>query len=65
MEGNWAAQIGPNNKYQYNGKELNDDFGLNWNDYGARFYDPAIGRWNAIDPMGEKYYSLSSISDAL
>ena len=27
------------NKYQYNGKELNDDFGLNWNDYGARWYD--------------------------
>lgn len=27
-------------KYQYNEKELVDDFGLNWNDYSARFYDP-------------------------
>lgn len=40
-------------KYQYNGKSLEDDFGLNWNDYGARFYDPALGRWHTIDPLAE------------
>ena len=59
MEGPWNGAKG-DNKYQYNGKEWNDDFGLGWNDYGARFYDAAVGRWMTIDPMSEKmpHYSL-------
>lgn len=44
-------------KFKYNGKELNDELGLDWYDFGARNYDPALGRWMNLDPLAEKYYS--------
>ena len=43
--------------YKYNGKELERMHGLDWYDYGARMYDAAIGCWNGVDALSEKYYS--------
>lgn len=48
-----SYQTGAENKFTYNGKELEDEFGLDWYHYGARFYDPTVGRWWVIDPMDE------------
>jgi RHS repeat-associated protein len=49
-------------KYKYNGKEWQDELGLNFYDYGARNYDPAIGRWMNTDPLAEKFPNHSPYS---
>jgi len=52
--GNSVAQ-----KFVYNGKELNEELGLDWHDFGARNYDASLGRWMNLDPHADTYMSLS------
>ncbi len=57
-----SLTIGPmtnSNRYQYNSKEWQNELSLNLYDYGARMFDPAIGRWGVVDPLAEKYPGVS------
>jgi len=52
--GAWQQSGASRNKYLYNGKELEGEgLGLNWFDYGARRYDPQLGKWHSVDPVDE------------
>ncbi len=54
--GNSVAQ-----RYKFGGKEYDESFDgtLNTYDFGARNYDPAIGRWMNIDPLAELMMTYS------
>ena len=57
MEGmGWLQPTTPNNHYRYTGQEQSN-FG--WYDYGARWYDPVVGRMMQVDPAAAEYSGWS------
>jgi RHS repeat-associated protein len=51
--------------YLYNGKELQDELGFGWLDFGARMYMPEIGRWGVIDLLADEYCFVSAYTYVL
>ncbi|MFD1315428.1 RHS repeat domain-containing protein [Namhaeicola litoreus] len=53
-----TAINGNPHKYMFGGKELQDEIvgssSFEVYDFGARNYDPALGRWMVLDPLAEK-----------
>ncbi|BAS27240.1 RHS repeat-associated core domain protein [Limnochorda pilosa] len=45
----WAGVMGPYNRYAFTGKEYDPKTGLYY--FGARWYDPEVGRWTSQDPV--------------
>ena len=51
---------GTSHPFRFTGKELDRLNSLNMYDFGARWYDVAgVPMWTSIDPLAEKYYSIS------
>ncbi|MCZ2442906.1 MAG: hypothetical protein LC101_03915 [Flavobacteriales bacterium] len=56
IDGSWDNTSSPvRNAYLYNGKEHHNWKGLNWQDYGARWYMPEAGRFTGVDPIADQY----------
>jgi RHS repeat-associated protein len=47
------------NRWGFSGKEKQTIKDLGFLDFGARMLETEIGRWFVIDPLAEKYYSVS------
>ena len=48
-----------NQPYKFGGKELDKMHGLDWHDFGARYQRNDVPSWIGVDPLCEKYYSIS------
>jgi RHS repeat-associated protein len=47
-----------NTPYKFNAKELDEETGLYY--YGARYYTPEVSIWLSVDPLADKYPSMSA-----
>lgn len=55
-----VASANPGQEFRYGGKQVEDKFGCREvYDFSARWYSPVYGRFQTMDPLCEKYYSLS------
>jgi RHS repeat-associated protein len=43
----------PECKWKFQNKEMEDALALFWQDFGARYYDPQLGRWHSVDPADQ------------
>src|SRR5690554_412440 len=50
---NVPSGVGYDNKWKFNGKELDDATGMYY--YGARYYDPRISIFISVDPLAEQF----------
>ncbi|MEM8524808.1 MAG: DUF6443 domain-containing protein [Bacteroidota bacterium] len=54
----------PDNDYLYNGKELDEELGVDLQHYGFRLYDASIARFSSVDPIAEQFAFVSPFNYA-
>ena len=55
MPGRSNNTANPHDAYKFTGKELDQEDGIDLEYFGARYYDPEIGRFLSVDPMAENF----------
>ncbi len=60
MESGQSVNVGQS--YRYTGQPIDEELDMDWYYYGARYYDPEIGRFLAVDPAAAMYSSHSPYS---
>ena len=51
--------------YLYYGKETDEELGLNWQNFGFRYYDNAIGRFTGVDKAVDKLRAVNALATTL